>query len=122
MLFDTLITAVLMLALAGFGIFVGIFVAAFVAMLVFVGIVSTATLIGIIRRRFSSGLRALHYLFLSAAAVPTGVAVLWLGSKVFPHISKRDVLLAGSIGGLLGGLLFAFVLDRIVVFICRRLQ
>ena len=111
----------ILLFLVGVGIFVAATVAFSAAVLTALGIVSSAAFIGILRRRFSSGFRALHYQLFAVAALPAGIGVLWLGSHFFTtHLRHRDVLVIGSIAGICGGLLLAFAFDRLAGFAYRR--
>ena len=112
----------IMLIVVGVGIVIGLTIIASIAVLTALGIVSTATLIGLARRRFSSGLRALHYQVMAVAAMPAGIGIAWLSAHFrFTHFSGREILVTGSIGGVIGGLLFAFALDRLAKLVYRRL-
>ena len=104
----------IVLFLVGVGIVVAAVVAISAAILVALGIVSSAAFIGVLRRRFSSGLRALHYQACAVATIPAGVGALWLGSHFFTtHLRHRDILAIGSVAGICGGLLLAFAFDRL---------
>ena len=81
--------------------------------LISLGIVSTAALTGLLRRKFSSGLRALHYQVCAAVGLPAGVAGFWgiaylLGSEM-PFAA---ILIIGGAAGICAGLVIAFVLDH----------
>ena len=92
------------------------------AILIGLGILSSAALVGVLRRRFSSGLRALHYQICAVAGLPVGVATLWLGSLFFSaHLRHRDIFLVGSIAGIFSGLILAFAFDRLASIIYHRL-
>ena len=116
-----LVCLCIVLFLVGVGIVVAATVAISAAILIALGIVSSAAFIGILRRRFSSGFRALHYQLFAIAALPAGVGALWLGSHFFAnHLHRRDILAIGSIGGICGGLLLAFAFDRLAGIAYRR--
>lgn len=110
------------LVLVGIGVAIGLVGAAGVAALVAFGIVSSSAVVALWQRRFSAGLRALHYQLCAAAALPGGVCLLWLGSGFFGlHLRHRHVLLVGALAGVAAGLLLAGVLDRLGRFALRRL-
>jgi hypothetical protein len=116
-----LIAVCVMLFLLGVAIVVGVVAALALGLLVALGIISSSALLGILRRKFSTGLRALHYQLCGVAMIPAGIGVLWLGRAVFDlSYRTREMLWIGSLAGLCGGLLLAFALDRIVVAIYRR--
>ena len=109
------------LFLVGVGIVGAAIVAISAAIFTALGIVSSAALIGILRRRFSSGFRALHYQLFAVAALPAGIGALWLGSHLFStHLRHREIIAIGSLAGICGGLLLAFVFDRLASFTYRR--
>ena len=118
-----LIAMAVVLFLVGAGIVVAaviIMAAAFCAVL---GIVSSAAWVGLLRRRFSSGLRALHYQACVLAALPAGVGSLWLGSHFFaPQLHGGQILAIGSIAGMTAGLIFALSFDRLAVIVYRRVM
>jgi hypothetical protein len=109
------------LFLVGIGIVGAAIVAISAAIFTALGIVSSAALIGLLRRRFSSGFRALHYQLFAVAALPAGIGALWLGSHLFSiRLSHRGIFTIGSLAGICGGLLLAFVFDRLAGFAYRR--
>ena len=110
-----------LLFLVGVGIVVAAIMAISAAILTALGIVSSAALIGILRRRFSSGIRALHYQFFAVATLPAGIGALWLGSHFFStHLRYHEIIAIGSLAGICGGLLLAFAFDRLAGFTYRR--
>ena len=110
----------IVLVLIGIGIVVAAVVTVSVTILMALGIVSASACIGVLQRRVSSGFRALHYQLCAAVALPAGVGVLWLGSQLFrTHLRHRDILAIGSVAGICGGLLLAFVFDRLAVVFLR---
>jgi len=111
-----------LLILLGIGIGLAGVMALCASILAALGIASSSVIIGIFRRRFSSGLRAFHYQVLAALGWPAGIGLLWCGSNLFDiHFGIRRGLLIGSLSGICGGLLLAFALDGIARFMCRRL-
>jgi hypothetical protein len=111
----------IILFLLAASIVLGVAAALGIIVLVALGIVSASAVIGLLQRRFSSGLRAMHYQVCAAAALPAGIGVLWLGSYLFGlHLHYRYILMIGSIAGVCGGLLLAFTFDRIMGAAYRR--
>ena len=111
----------IMLFLVGVGIVATGIAALSATILVALGIVSSAALVGILRRRFSSGFRAFHYQVCAIAAIPAGVGALWLGAHLFTtHLRHRDILAIGSVAGILSGLVLAFAFDRLASIAYRR--
>lgn len=81
--------------------------------LVALGILSTSALTGIVRHKFSSGLRALHYQVCAAIALPVGAALAWLAVRLFDSPSHLPAALAiGALSGICAGLTIAHILDR----------
>lgn len=110
-----------LLVLVGFGIVVGLTCLVFAATFVALGVVSSAALVTIIRRRFSAGLRALHYQLSALVGLPCGIGALWLGCFLFDsHLRHRYILAIGSAIGILAGIAIAFILDRFLGFVYRR--
>jgi hypothetical protein len=94
---------------------------AILALLIAVGMVSSATVVGLFRRRLSAGLRAFHYQFCAVLGMPGGIGAVWCWRHFFrSDLSVRAVLLVGSISGICGGLLFAFFIDRAACVAYRR--
>lgn len=108
--------------LVGAGIAVTGVIAMSAALCAGLGIVSTAAWVGLVRRRCSSGLRALHYQVCALAAMPAGIGALWLGSHYFaPQLRGGQILVIGSLAGMAGGLLLALAFDRLVGIMYRRM-
>lgn len=120
MLFMMAIFAILiMLVLLGICLAIAAITAACLLVLVALGILSTSVLIGILRRKFSSGLRALHYQVCSAIALPVGAALAWLGVWLFDASGHLPVAIAiGALSGVCAGLTIAYILDRAVTAAC----
>ena len=116
---DEFISPLLLYALYGlFFLVVTIVVAAIVIAL---GIVFSATFVGILRRRFSSGLRAFHYQLWAIGGLLTGICGLLLGSFfIGPRLDPFVILAVGSIIGVGGGLLLAFAFDRLARIAYQR--
>jgi len=117
--FSPMLFMIAMMALAifiiliGVGIVIAVIAAGFCLILISLGILSTAALTGILRRKFSSGLRALHYQVCAAAALPAGVAGFWGISYLFgSEMPFPAILIIGSASGICAGLVIAFVLDH----------
>jgi hypothetical protein len=104
----------IVLFLFAVSIIIGIIAAVSTVVLIALGIVSSSAFIGLFCRRFSSGLRALHYQLCAVSALPLGVGTLWLGSYLFSiDLPPRYIFMIGSAAGLCGGLLVAFAFDRL---------
>lgn len=110
------------LVLVGVGIVLAAVVVAAAAALAAIGVVSSAALIGVLRRRLSSGLRALHYQVFALAALPAGMGLVWLGGRLFHStISSAGLLVTGACSGIAAGLVLAFMLDRLAGYAHRCL-
>lgn len=108
-----LLAILVMLVVLGICLAVAAITAVCLLILVALGILSTAALTGILRRKFSSGLRALHYQACAVIALPVGVALAWLAAWLFDSTSHLPLALAiGSLAGICAGLTIAFILDR----------
>ena len=120
-LFGILLFGGACLVLIGIGIVLALAGLAFSALLVAFGIVSTSALVALIHRRFSSGLRALHYQLFALAAAPCGVIVLEFGAWLFHlHLRHRYILLFGLLAGVGAGVAIAFLFDRVARFVYHR--
>jgi hypothetical protein len=107
--------------LIGLGVVIGAVIVASLAAVAALGIVSSSALLGLYRRRFVSGLRAFHYQICAAAALPGGVGALWLGAHLFNiSLRHREIIAIGAIAGICGGLVLAFVFDRLAGLVYRR--
>lgn len=121
--------AIVMIALAifviliGAGIVIAMIVAICMTILAALGILSTAALTGILRRKFSSGLRALHYQVCAAIALPAGIALFWAGARLFGSETPiATILIIGGAAGICAGLAVAFILDHIAGMAYRHLR
>jgi hypothetical protein len=116
-----LLWAVFMFAIAAVCIVAVAILAGIIALLIAVGMVSSATVVGLYRRRLSDGLRAFHYQFCAVLAMPGGIGAVWCWRHFFrSDLGLRKVFLIGSVSGTLGGLLFAFLIDRAACAAYRR--
>jgi hypothetical protein len=123
LLFVALFFGGLLLVLVGVGVIVGLACLTCAAILVALGIISSSALIAMFQRRFSAGLRALHYQLLALFGLPCGIGTLWLGCWLFGiHISHLYMLAIGSAVGIIAGIIIAIILDRFFLFIIRRLR
>lgn len=109
------------LLLIGCGIVIAAVIAISAAALAGLGIVSSAVLIGMLRRRVSSGLRAFHYQVFALLAIPAGIGALWLGSYLaHSPLGIGEVVIMGSVAGASSGLVLAFLFDRLAGALYRR--
>jgi hypothetical protein len=105
----------------GAGIAATVVIGGCAGVLILFGVISSAAFVGIIRRRFSSGVRALHYQLCAITGLPAGLGTMWLCSHLFRvHLGYREVLLIGSLSGICAGLIFAFLCDRLAGAAYRR--
>ncbi|MDB6139009.1 MAG: hypothetical protein JWO94_2081 [Verrucomicrobiaceae bacterium] len=112
----------IMLLLVGIGIVVAAVVAVSCAVLAALGIVSSAAAVGLLRRRFSSGLRVFHYQVCAALSLPAGIGLLAVLCHFFaPQLQVWQIIVIGAVAGGAAGLLIAWVFDRLAVLACRRL-
>jgi hypothetical protein len=104
------------------GIVVSIVAIVSAALLTALGIVSSSAFIGVFRRRFSSGLRALHYQICAVAAVPAGMGAVGLGSRILhASLPLHEILTVGAIAGVCAGLVLAFAFDILARIAYRHL-
>lgn len=116
-----IIAICLVFVLIGIGIVIALLIAAAVSLLIALGITSSAVLIGLLRRRFSSGLRALHYQIFAFAAMPAGIGILWLGNWLTARdMQPRFIMITGALAGACGGLALAFAFDIIARMLYRK--
>lgn len=121
MMIPSVLMFALLLLLAGLAaVAVGI-VAICAAALIAVCVTSSSVMVGIFRRRVSSGLRAFHY----QISVMLGVFVMECLAFVFrgmahPEVSIFVTALSGLVAGIVAGLAFAFALDQLAGFLRRR--
>ena len=93
LLFVALFFGAVFLILVGIGIVVGLACLACAGIFVALGIISSSALVAIFSRRFSVGLRALHYQLSALIGLPCGIGALWLGCLLFDfHLSRNDVI------------------------------
>lgn len=108
-----ILAILVMLVLLGICLAVAVITAVCLLVLIALGILSTSALTGILRRKFSSGLRALHYQVCAAIALPVGAALAWLAVWLSGSTSHLPAALAiGAISGICAGLTIAYILDR----------
>jgi hypothetical protein len=111
------------LILIGVGIAIALVVAIASFIFVALGIVSSAVFVGIIRRRFASGLRALHYQVFACLGVPAGMGSLFAYCHLFAlPLAPEKIAVGGILAGIAGGLLVALALDRGIVILYRKVM
>lgn len=94
-----------------------------VVILTTLGVVSTATVVGLWQGKFSSAIRALHYQICVALTIPAALGILWLANTIIPlNISNLSLWLIATASGLIGGLLIAFVLDKIANALTEKIK
>jgi len=111
----------LALFLFGVGLVLAAIVAASAGIMIALGVISSAALVGLLQRRLSAGVRALHYQVLVVAVIPGAIGALWLASHLFDlHLRTSQILTIGALAGAGVGLLFAFALDVAIQLSYRR--
>jgi hypothetical protein len=116
-----LVVVLAVLVLIGFGMAVGTVCIACAAIFVALGVVSSSALVALWKRRFSAGLRALHYQLSALIGLPCGIGVFWAGCLLLNlQLRHRYILAVGSLIGVTMGVLMAFILDRFCRFLFRR--
>ena len=116
-----LLGALFTLVILGICIVVALIVAVSAAIMLGLGMVSSSALIGLLRQRVSSGLRALHYQVFAVLGIPSGIGLLWCAARLLgPHPSPLLLLAMGSVAGLCTGLLLAFLIDCVATVARRR--
>jgi hypothetical protein len=119
-IFTLFLLLIVGLFLWGAAIAITVFAVVCIAVLAALGIVSSSVIIGVLRRRFSSGLRAFHFQVLGAIGWIAGIGVLWFGASLFNmHLREREIFVIGSFAGICAGLLLALVLDRLAGSVFR---
>lgn len=108
-----LLAVLVMLIVLGICLAIAAITAVCLLVLIALGILSTSALTGLLRRKFSSGLRALHYQACAAIALPVGAALAWLAIWLFDTTAHLPTALAiGAFSGICAGLAIAYILDR----------
>jgi len=108
-----IVAILVMLVVLGICLAVAAISAVCLVVLVALGILSTSALTGILRRKFSSGLRALHYQACAAIALLVGAGLAWLAARLFGSPSHLPAaIVIGAISGICAGLTIAYILDR----------
>lgn len=111
------------LVLVGAGVVIAAVIAASLAALALAGVVSTSLLVGLYRRRLSSGLRMLYFQLGAVSGVPAGVGLLWLIDHLRDGgLGVGGVIGIGAVAGAAGGLLLVWLLDRLTLVLARRLM
>lgn len=114
-----LVFLVVALILIGVGIVVGLVACAVGAGLVGVGVVSSSVVIGLFSRSSSAGIRAFLLQCGVIAGIPAGILCAWLAYSIFQSYGTGwVVLLYGALGGAVGGIVIALLVD----FIYRRIH
>ena len=115
------VLAAVMLVLVGMGIVISLTFLACTAIFVGLGVISSSALVALFRRRFSSGLRALHYQLLALIGLPCGAGTLWLACSLFDvQIRQRYILAIGGAIGIVAGIIMALILDWSFRFVYHR--
>ena len=121
--FGVLFCLAVFVVLVGIGVVVGFVCLVCAAIFVMAGVISASVLVGMMRRRFSAGLRALHYQISALISLPCGILTLWLGCWIFNYpMRHRYIVAVGAVIGILAGVAMAFIIDRFLRMIFRRFR
>jgi hypothetical protein len=114
-----LVFLVVALILIGVGVVVGLVACCVAAVLVGVGVVSSSVVVGLFSRSSVAGVRAFLLQCGVLAGIPAGILCAWLAHSIFEAYGNGWLIfLYGALGGALGGVVIAFLVD----FIFRRLH
>lgn len=82
-------------------------------LLISAGILSSSFLIGLYKKSFASGFKALLLITGSLTGILLGIAGLWIGIKIFElNLSLQNALWIGAAGGCIGGMLMGYLIFR----------
>jgi hypothetical protein len=105
------------------GLVVGAIGMVLLAGLTFAGIISSSVVVGLLRRRFSSGWRTFLVLGCVVLFIPCGAALGWaLEQLAAIPIRIRWSIVVGAFAGAAAGVGFAFAFDHLLGKAARRLQ
>jgi len=120
--FNLFLLAILLVAVCAMvgAAIVGAFAAAALLFLVIafigVGILSVSILATLYKRSVTAGFKTFLYIICPLAGVVIGIAGYWIVTRLFTlSIPGTTGLIAAGVGGILGGLLMAFVVSKIVI-------
>jgi hypothetical protein len=113
----------LMIGIAMIGALASLVLLFLLAAFISFGIVSVSVMAGLYKRSATAGFKAFIYIVCALAGIATGVFGYWIIDNLFTlSISDRAGLLAGGIGGFLGGLLLAFIATKIIAALSKYFQ
>ena len=114
-----LVFLVVALILIGVGIVVGLVACSVTAVLIGIGVLSSSVVVGLFSRSSAAGIRAFLVQCGVLAGIPAGILCAWLAHSIFEaYGSGWLVILYGGLGGALGGVIIALLVD----YIFRRLH
>lgn len=112
-----LIAMIVMVALIGVGIGIGLFACAIAGALVMLGVVSSSVALGFFTKRPATAVRALLLQCGILAGIPAGAVTAWVGRAIWEQVDESWMIAVyGGIGGAFAGAVLALLLD----FIFRR--
>jgi len=99
------------------GAFASFMVLSTVVLLTIAGIISASLLIGVYKRSVEAGFKSLLVIGASVSGSVFGVVVLWVVNDFFRlSLTGCELFLTGAGGGLIGGLLLALIIYKMVKF------
>lgn len=114
-----LVFLVVALILIGVGIVLGLVLCGIAAALIAIGVVSSSVVVGLFSRSSAAGVRAFLLQCGVLAGIPAGMLCAWLAHSIFEaYGSGWLVFLYGALGGALGGIIIALLVN----FIYQRLH
>ena len=116
------IVILFILAVIGFGAVIGVVVVVLTAILIGVGILTTATVAGLLSRSLAAGFRTLALLGLTFAGIPAGIGLSWVAERIFDiNLPFQENLFFGGACGAAAGLAIGFLGLGAATFAYRRL-
>jgi hypothetical protein len=110
----------------GFGIALAFIVVLVISVLVSIGVLSAAVLIGLNQKSYTAGFKIFVVLGSAVGGIFLGSAGFWVLNKIMKWWTTETALLSGSFAGLIGGLLFGYtcwyVLRRLTGYFKAKLK
>jgi hypothetical protein len=115
MLIVSFIFLVIALILIGIGVVAGIVIFALVLGAGFLGAISVSAAVGLLQKKFSSGLRVLFYQMLVLSFAVAGMALTFLASTLLElRWDALSVVVVGGAAGISVGLLFGLLASWVI--------
>jgi len=90
------------------------------AALIGAGVLSVSVLAGLYKRSVTAGFKTLLYIICPIAGAILGMSGFLIATELFDiSVPAKKGLLARAVGGIIGGLIMAFAISKIVVMLAR---